>query len=227
MNRRNFLKTLPPVVLGLNGCLRRNNKVSRNFPDYVRSEMHGELNRARDVINHVGIHNVRPRGVEAKLIQGHRKTGGIWAWRATHPGFPGGAMWVRGLCYGPRIEVARNSNLNAHHEVHWPTVHHEFVHHWLMQNNHGPNHFPEYDRLVSQWAYARSVVGFSIDDDIKHQEIKVDDLSKVPSGIVHFTLEVDGRPVAVNGYIPDEDEINLLEIENVPTRPIQFYPWER
>ena len=218
MNRRTFLKTTPALIWAASGCRSRGG-TSRNFPGYVNGQMHGELNESRRLIESRGVHRISPKSVKADVIPGHRLgTGGVWVWRATHPGFPGGSMWVRGLCYGPRIEVARNPSSEVNHQIHWPTVRHEFAHHWLMQNGHGPAHFPIYDGLFDQWAYARRVVGLSTDP----QELTVQDLPYAKPGIVHLTVEVDGRPVAVSGWIPGPQDVEPLDIK--PPIPIQFHP---
>lgn len=198
MNRRQFIVT---SSLALAGCRSRSG-TRRDFPQEVSAQMHGELNRARDVINQVGVHKISPKSVTATLIPGQRWQGGAWTWLVAYPGFPNG-LWVMGLCYGPRIEVGRNPNA-VDPQVHWSTVHHEFVHHWLMQNGHGPNHFPEYDRYVDGWAHARRVVGnsFTISQDQQISEEYL--LQQFGAGQLDITLEVDGKPVALDVWVPEE-----------------------
>lgn len=203
MNRREFVRLAGAASVGFAVSCRSRSGVSRTFPSFVNGEMHGNLNRAQDTINHVGVHRVSPRSAEARLVDGQRRFGAAWGWLASHPSFPGGQLWVLGLCYGRLIEVARNPNHAQPHQINWPTVHHEFVHHWLMTNGHGPYHFPVYDRHVEGWANARRVTGQA---------------AELEEGPIHLTVMVDRRPVAVDGWITPPDDVIPLDIEPRPLR---------
>jgi hypothetical protein len=211
--RRELLKFL--ALTPVSGCmLLRDSSPERKFPSAVRPQMHGELNRARDTINHVGVHRIGPKSVEARLVPGQRRLGGVWAWLVSYPGFPNG-LWVHGLCYGRRIEVGRNPGAGDP-QIHWPTVHHEFVHHWLMTNGHGPQHHPAYDRHVNNWARARQIVGQTLVLDGRAPVTEAGLRAVHGPGPLELVVELDGYPVAIDAWIPESEPQTLSRPTPIP-----------
>ena len=145
------------------GCsMLRSGGVKRDIPYWAAAVTHGALNDARGIIEAVGVHSVKPQHLRVEFVPGTRRFGTQWGWYVSEPAWPGGGMYVLGVCYGRRVQVgidpARATDPNA---INRGTLVHELVHHWLMTNGHGPVHHTAYDRHVSGWAYSRRVTGWS------------------------------------------------------------------
>lgn len=214
--RRDFLKIgIGATLATATGCASRSRGPTRNFPSHYHGAFHHELNRARHIINDVGVHSVSPRPAIGQLRAGERKFGNQWCWHTFFPGWRQ-PLWVAGLCFGNRIEIGAHPQ--TFQEVDMNVVHHEFVHHWLMTNGHGPFHFPVYDSRVWQWAYARRVTGQTIDDtadnnpDIwihqRHIVITRDRVAALHEefepGFVSVVYESDNGWIHYDGYIVNE-----------------------
>lgn len=145
------------AVLAFTSCSDRGNK--KDFPSQYSAEFNGQYNWAKDLVGRVGVHSVRERGIRARLVTGQRKLGGAWCWQVSYPGLPPN-LWVAGLYFeGGRLEVGQAPTGG---QIHWPTVGHEMVHHFLFAVGERGHH-RAYDRYVHNWASARRVVGFSLD----------------------------------------------------------------
>ena len=158
---RNTILLLLSLLQLSTGCAMLGSRgVRRDIPAWAAPVTHGALNDARGIIEAVGIHSVKPRSLRVEFIPGTRRFGRQWGWYVSHPAYPGGGMYVLGVCNGPLVQVgidpARATDPDA---IDHGTLVHELVHHWLMTNGHGPEHHRVYDRHVDGWSYARRVTG--------------------------------------------------------------------
>lgn len=147
-------------VAVLSGCVTPQ-KAKRDFPAWANQQCYGALNESAAIIKRVGVHKVSPRSIKVEFIPGTKRSGNQWAWYVSEPSWPGGGMYVLGVCYGNRVQVGIDpKRANDPAAINMLTLIHELVHHWLMSNGIGGNHFPQYDNYVEGWGYARGVVGF-------------------------------------------------------------------
>ena len=155
-----YLIVIFSVSVLLAGCA-TTRKAERDFPEWATQQCYGGLNESEAIIKRVGAHRVSPRSVRVEFVPGTRKYNGQWSWYVSEPSWPNGGMDVLGVCYGNRIQVGIDpKRANDPAAVNMATLIHEFMHHWLMSNGIGGNHFPQYDSSVSGWGYARGVVGW-------------------------------------------------------------------
>ena len=150
-------------ILGLTltafiGCS-RGGKMRKDFPSQHSGEFHHQYNRALHTMRHVGSHRVRETSITARTQRGARKIGGVWCWQVNYPHLPPN-LWIAGVYYPQSRRVVVGAHPQTGGEIHWPTVHHEFMHH-LLNNAGVQGHNPDYDAHVHNWAYARRVTGQS------------------------------------------------------------------
>lgn len=160
----------------LTSCaLLRSGGVKRDIPAWAAPVTHGALNDARGVIAAVGVHTVKPRSLRVEFIPGTRRFGRQWGWYVAHPAWPGGGMYVLGVCYGGLVQVGidpgRATNPGA---IDRGTLLHELLHHWLMTNGHGGAHHPAYDRHAEDWSYARRVTGTTTGERVRTRGVVID-----------------------------------------------------
>ena len=77
------------------------------FPSWAKSTCYEELYHSRDVIDKVGVHNVKPHSVMVRFVDGEKKFGNNWA--------------------GSRSVIGFNSNVNSIKSINSNNTHYDII----------------------------------------------------------------------------------------------------
>jgi hypothetical protein len=153
-------------MLFLTSCINLQiNGPRRSFPSHLKNECNGALNYAENIIKQVGVHKIKDKNIEVRLISGRKNLGKKYGWSFIYP--PTG-MEVLGICVNNGSLIYLGVNPNNNSDINIPTLRHEMAHHWLLSNGHTDmHHYPIYDKHFEGWADGRRVTGLTDDKDFK------------------------------------------------------------
>jgi len=138
MNRR-FIAIVLIGLVALTGCrMFGGGGPKHRYPSDMKalcSQLHGEVRR--DLVA-AGAKLKRDGSLVVTKHPGEVCINGQWAWADSR--WPN--IWVGGLCYGNRIEIACNPDTGG--DIHEGSLYHEFGHYWLMNNKYGSRHVPQF-----------------------------------------------------------------------------------